>query len=75
MFSGKSPWNSIELGKILIQGKNHCLLYLNWVLFMKYAIFLDICKFSHVASTKEDKSNEGEPMDGNLKQNNVVRGL
>ena len=39
---------------------------------MKYAIFLDICKFSHVASTKEDKSNEGEPMDGNLKQNNVV---
>ena len=42
---------------------------------MKYAIFLDICKFSHIASTKEDKSNEGEPMDGNLKQNNVVRGL
>ena len=39
---------------------------------MNYATFLDMCKLSHIASTKEDKSNEGEPMDGNL---NVVRGL
>ena len=34
---------------------------------MNCAIFLDIFKLSHVASTKADKSNEGEPMDGNLK--------
>ena len=34
---------------------------------MNYVIFLDICKLSHVASTKEDKSNEGESIDGNLK--------
>ena len=39
---------------------------------MNYATFLDMCKLSHIVSTKEDKSNEGEPMDGNL---NVVRGL
>ena len=39
---------------------------------MNYATFLDMCKLSHIASTKEDKSNEGEPLDGNL---NVVRGL
>ena len=34
---------------------------------MNYVIFLDIFKLSHVASTKADKTNKGEPMDGNLK--------
>ena len=33
---------------------------------MNCVIFLDIFKLLHVAS-KADKSNEGEPMDGNLK--------
>ena len=35
--------------------------------FMNYVIFLDIFKLSQVTSTKADKSNEGEPTDGNLK--------
>ena len=34
---------------------------------MNYVIFLDIFQLSQVASTKADKSNEGKPMDGNLK--------
>ena len=34
---------------------------------MKYAIFLDTFKLSYVASSLY-KSNEGEPMDGNLKK-------
>ena len=34
---------------------------------MNYAIFLDIFKLLHIASTCFYKSNEGEPIDGKLK--------
>ena len=53
---------ALILEKCSIQGKNDCLLSLNWALsFMTDAIFLDIFKLSHM--THFYKSNDGEPMD------------
>ena len=57
------PEIALTLEKCLIQGK--IIVCFTWTehFFTNYAIFLDIFKLSHVTSS----INEGEPMDGDLK--------